>query len=115
VAVAGTITVVLTICCGIISEPLVGEAIGIPDPPIFMFVGIIVYGFLVNVCYTGGWIAELLLARVKPDIDTNAFGVRAFRIGVRFSIALTLLPAALSWAVFIFSLVTGRHAAPEVE
>ena len=108
----GMAGVFLMLLCGALAEPLVGEAIGIPDPPIFMFVGIIVYGFLVNVCYTGGWIAELFLSRLKPDSNTNAFGVRAFRLGVSFSILVTLFPAVLSWAVFLFSLATGRRAGP---
>jgi hypothetical protein len=69
-------------------------------------------GVIANVCYTGGWIAELLLSRFKHDRYTNAFGVRAFRLGVKFSICVTLFPAVLSWAVFLFSLATGRRAEP---
>jgi hypothetical protein len=108
----GTVTCVLMISCGLIAEPLVGEAIGIPDPPILVPMGIIAYGIIANVCYTGGWIAELLLARFRPGASTTAFGVRAFRLGVKFSIGLTLFPAVLSWAVFLFSLATGRRVGP---
>jgi hypothetical protein len=108
VGIVGLVTVFLMICCGIISELLVGEAIGIPASPIFIPFGAIVFGFLANVCYTGGWIAELLLSRFKPDTNTNAFGVIAFRMGVTFSVSVTLLPAVLSWAVFLLSLATGR-------
>lgn len=110
VGVVGVVSGVLMISCGALAEPLVGEAIGIPDPPILIPIFVVVYGALANVCYTGGWIAEVVLARFRPN--TNAFGIRAFRLGVKFSIFVTLIPAALSWAVFLFSLATGRRAAP---
>jgi hypothetical protein len=106
VVLVGVVSVFLTICCGVLAEPLVGEAIGIPDGAIFIPFGAIVFVFLANVFYTGGWIAELFLSRLKPDSNTNAFGVRAFRLGVSFSILVTLFPAVLSWAVFLFSLAT---------
>jgi hypothetical protein len=112
VVLVGVLSVFLMICCGVLAEPLVGEAIGIPDGPIFIPFGAIIFWFFANVCYTGGWIAELLLSRFKADGYTNAFGVRAFRLGVKFSILVTLFPAVLSWAVFLFSLVTGRRAEP---
>lgn len=112
-AAVGTVTCILMISCGVISEPLMGEPIGIPDPPILVPLGIIFYGIMANVCYTGGWIAELLLARFRPGTQAERFGVRAFRIGVKFSIALTIFPALLCWGVFLFSLVTGKRAAPD--
>jgi len=31
-----------------------GAPIGLPDPPIFAVVGVLLYGLLANVCYTGG-------------------------------------------------------------
>jgi hypothetical protein len=111
VAAVGTVTCILMISCGVISERLVGEPIGIPNPPILAPLGIIGYGVLANMCYTGGWIAELLLARFKPEVRTDAFGVRAFRLGVKFSIGLTIFPTLLSWGVFLFSIVTGKPTA----
>jgi hypothetical protein len=112
VILVGVVSVVLMISCGAIAEPLVGEAIGIPDGGFFIPFGAIVFWFFANVCYTGGWIAELLLSRFKADRNTNAVGILAFRLGVKFSILVTLFPAVLSWAVFLFSLATGRRAGP---
>jgi hypothetical protein len=112
VVLVGVVSVFLMICCGALAEPLVGEAIGIPDGGFFIPFGAIVFGFLANVCYTGGWMAELLLSRFKPGRNTNVFGVRAFRLGVKFSVFVTLFPAVLSWALFLFSLATGRRAGP---
>jgi len=103
-AVVGTITSALMIACGFISEPVVGEAIGLPDPPMLIPLGIVAYAVLANICYTGGWIVELLMARSNLAIKTG-FGLRAFCIGMKFSICLTVLPAVLSWAVFLLALV----------
>jgi hypothetical protein len=108
-AVVGTVSCVLMISCGLIAEPLVGDAIGIPDPPILVPISIIVYGITAHICYTGGWIAELLLARFKPGASTVTFGVRAFRLGVKISISLTLFPALLSWAILLLGLAAGRR------
>jgi hypothetical protein len=40
-----------------------GAPIGLPDPPILAVLGALLYGILANVCYTGGWIVELVVAR----------------------------------------------------
>lgn len=112
-AVAGTVTCILMISCGLISNKLTSEPIGIPDPPILVPLGIIAYGIMANVCYTGGWITELLLAHFRPQTRTDLFGLRAFRLGVKFSIALTILPALLCWAVFLLSLVAGNRIAQD--
>ena len=85
----GTVTCFLLITCGLIAEPLVGEAIGIPNLPVLVPLGIITYGIIANVCYTGGWITELLVARFQIHPSTTTFGLRAFRVGVKFSIGVT--------------------------
>jgi len=104
----GIMTTGLMVYCGLLSEPLVGAAIGIPDPPIFMLLGIIAYGIAANVCYTAGWIVEKhIVGRGSPSKD--GFGLRAFSRGVTFSVGLTLFPAILTWAVFLFDLTTGQR------
>jgi len=100
------------IACGLIAEPLVGIAIGIPDPPILVPIGIVAYAIMANICYTGGWIAELLLARLKNGANTTAFGLHAFRLGVKFSIGLTPFPALWSWTLLLLGLALGRQALP---
>jgi hypothetical protein len=109
-ALVGTITCVLMIACGFVSEPIVGEAIGLPDGGIFIIFGILLYAVLANVCYTGGWIVELLLARRSPT-RAAGFGLLAFRRGMKFSICLTLFPAVISWAVFLGDLAFGHRVA----
>jgi len=47
-----------------------------------------------NVCYTGGWLAELIVKRAWPE-ESRSFGTLAFTLGVPFAIVVTLLPALL--------------------
>lgn len=54
----------------------------------------IVYGFLANVFYTGGWIAELWI-RNTLGRGMEPVGPTMFRYGFVFSIGLTLLPIAM--------------------
>jgi hypothetical protein len=54
-----------------------------------------VYGILANICYTGGWIAELLLRR-RTGEELEAVGPALFRYGFVFSIGLTLFPIAIA-------------------
>jgi hypothetical protein len=109
VGCVGLVTCALMILCGFVSEPIVGEAIGIPDPPILVPLGIIAYGIAANVCYTGGWVVESRLAK-RGTLDASDFGVRAFKYGMIFSVGLTLFPAVFSWAGFLLSLASGRRA-----
>ena len=80
------------LACAVVAEPLVGEAIGLPDPAIFALFGVIAFGIMANICYTGGWVVELLLSRLLPYANTTQFGLRAFHFGLMFSIFITLFP-----------------------
>ena len=55
----------------------------------------LVYGVLANVCYTGGWMAELWL-RKSLGRDTETVGPTLFRYGFAFSAGLTLFPIAIA-------------------
>ncbi len=56
-----------------------------------LLIGVGIYGVMANVCYTLGWVADLLLRRLlgirAPDI-----GPVLLRYGFVFSIGLSLLP-----------------------
>lgn len=60
-----------------------------------MLIGVAMYAFLANVCYTLGWQIELVARRV---LGRNApeLGPILFRQGLIFSVGLTLLPILLS-------------------
>ncbi|HLL82186.1 MAG TPA: hypothetical protein VK420_06025 [Longimicrobium sp.] len=70
-----------------------------PMPLSFMAAGVVVYGIAANVCYTLGWMIELL-ARAAWGRSAPDMGPLVFRQGVIFSVGLTLMPlllAAMHW------------------
>lgn len=79
-------------------------------PPSSRFIGlppvlaVLAYGGLANLCYTGGWAAELAFNAWWRDDPPNV-GPVLFRQGLIFSVGVTLLPLALAvvgWGVRIF-------------
>lgn len=66
-----------------------------PIPFAASLVTAFVYGVLANVCYTGGWMAELWL-RKSLGRDTETVGPTLFRYGFAFSAGLTLFPIAVA-------------------
>lgn len=60
----------------------------------------VIYGVAANVCFTGGWIAELAL-RPLFGRRTPVVGAALFRYGLAFSVGLTALPIC----VFSFAFV----------
>ncbi len=79
-------------------------SVELPDPPLFAMMGVITYGILANVCYTGGWIAELIVLRVWKE-KAISFGEIAFSLGMTFSVLLTLSPILLGLLQMIFAIV----------
>ena len=71
-----------------------GAPIGLPNPPIAALIGVVLFGVIANVCYTGGWITELLVAKVW-HAETPQFGPIAFTLGTAFSVLVALAPAVL--------------------
>jgi len=85
-----------------------GRSVMAEDEPIFspflLFVGILLYGIGANICYTLGWMTELVLRRLSSR-DTEKFAQAAFKIGLGFSCVVTSLPL---WFVLTFW-VSRRH------
>ena len=72
-----------------------------PHPFQVPVVGIVVYGVLANVCFTGGWLIDSALALAWKD-EVRPAGPALFRQGLIFSVGLTLLPivvATVDWAL----------------
>jgi len=67
---------------------------------------------LANVFYTGGWISDQVMRAVTTTEKASAFGLKAFRTGVFFSILLTLCPALVCWIVFSVALWKGQKHGP---
>jgi hypothetical protein len=109
VGCAGIVTCVLLIVFAAISEPIVDEAIGLPDGAVLGIGGILLYGILANVFYTSGWICELLVRAVTTTKKSALIGVKAFRAGITFSILLTLAPAVICWIAFAVAVMHGQE------
>jgi len=68
------------------------------------WLNIVFYALAANLCYTLGWITELLWAW-GDTAQTERMRSKVFRVGLIFSAGLTLLPAvalSLVWAVRSF-------------
>jgi hypothetical protein len=89
---------IVMLITGFVTEHVVGEAIGVPGSPFFAIVAVIVYGIMANVCFTGGWILELLSRRIWGT-RAEAFGEIAFTWGTLCSVLLTLVPAVITVVV----------------
>jgi|SRR5579862_2380981 len=66
-----------------------------------MLVGVIAYAIAANIFYSLGWIVELLWSN-GDKTRIESLRPKAFRLGLIFSVLLTLLPAVLlplAWAI----------------
>ena len=69
-----------------------------------IMIGVVLYAVAANVCYSLGWITEILWSGSDTS-RTEALRARIFRLGLVLSIVLTLLPALLiplAWAIWGF-------------
>jgi len=93
-----------TISFGIIE--LIGSYVVEPGEdvvePLLIWIGGAAYGLAANLCYTLGWITEILWTWGDATL-AEAMRPKVFRIGLAFSALLTLSPAILiplSWAIW---------------
>ena len=94
VGVMGVVSIALCLATAILCEHFLNEPIGWPDPPLFAIFAIVAYAIMANLCYTGGWVAELIVGKVWPG-EGKSFGIISFTLGLVFSMLLTLLPGFL--------------------
>ena len=99
VGATGVFTVVVTIA----SEKF-GEPFGLPDPPIIAVFAVLAYGIGANVCFTGGWIVEIVARKLWRD-RVGAFAQISFALGLVFSVLLTLAPAFLFTGLLVLRLM----------
>jgi hypothetical protein len=62
--------------------------------------GAVLFAFVANLCYTMGWIIELLGRRRDP-VAARQRGKRMFRFGMAFSCLMTTLPFWVACAYFV--------------
>lgn len=94
VGTAGLCTCVAVFALALIAQIFFHSDFGVPDPPIFGVIVVILYGIMANVCYTCGWIAELTLRHLSPS-EAGMFAENTFFWGLVFSVVLTLSPAVV--------------------
>jgi hypothetical protein len=66
--------------------------------------GIPLYGIMANVCYTLGWIAEIIAVKYWQE-RSRYFGQISFSLGLFFSILLTLVPAMICFVLTIVFII----------
>jgi len=73
-------------------------------PDTFSLFLIPIYAVVANICYTGGWVVELLIRTVWKR-ESDRFAIASFSTGVVFSVLLTLLPGILFGIAGVFGLL----------
>jgi hypothetical protein len=94
VGAVGMVSGSLCLVTALLTEHFLGEALGLPNPPIVAVFAVMIYGVMANICYTGGWITEIFVRKVWPH-EGEAFGKISFFLGLAFSVFLTLAPGVL--------------------
>lgn len=112
---AGILTFALMLACAFVSETVVGVRIGLSDGPRVGIFAAIAYGVMANICYTSGWIAELVVRSVYGQERADVYGARVFRLGVRLSLVLTFVPAVVCWIALAVAVMTGHKPEPGPE
>lgn len=78
-----------------------------PDPPLFVLAFVVLYGIAANICFTGGWISEVLARRIWGT-RADAYGEISFFFGTAFSVILTLFPGVVFSAIVTIQLLSKR-------
>lgn len=105
VGAAGLLTCLVVFLMALASEILFHREFGLPKPPVFAIVGIALYGVGANLCYTSGWMSELIVRLLWPA-HSEKFGMISFKFGMIFSIFLTLSPVFLIAGLGSFRLIS---------
>jgi hypothetical protein len=94
VGATGLVAVSAILAVAWASERTLGVPVGLPDPPFFAILGVIAFALAANVCYTGGWVAELIVRKTWPN-EAERIGPISFALGLGFAVLVTLLPVLL--------------------
>jgi hypothetical protein len=101
---SGILSCIVVGVVGMGSSILFDGDFGLPDPPLFALLGILIYGIIANVFYTCGWLAELVVRRVSPQ-EADRFATLSFSLGLVFSVLLTLSPGIVVGAAGVFGVL----------
>jgi hypothetical protein len=104
VGCAGVVSIAVVTIVGLGASFLFNSDLGLPDPPLFAIFGVILYALLVNICYTGGWMVELMIRTAWPD-QADRFATLSLALGLLLTILVTLLPAVGVGAAGVFGVI----------
>lgn len=104
VGITGVFTCVVILIVATVSSSTFGESLGLPDPPGIAIFGIIGYCIVANLCFTCGWVVEILVRTIWQE-KAGAFAQISFSLGLLFSILLTLVPAVFFVIVLAIRLI----------
>lgn len=105
--IVGSAGVLSAMIIGVIasgSSLLFNSDFGLPNPPLFALFAVFIYGIMANVCFTGGWLAELVIRKIWPR-ETDRFATLSFSLGLVFSVLLTLTPGIVVGSAGVFKLL----------
>jgi ankyrin repeat protein len=105
VGVSGIVSILVALAGAALSDLIFRKAV-LGAPGFGFIVLAVAYPIMANVCFTGGWITEILARRIKKEAASH-LGSLAFTLGTLFSIALTLLPGVLLAGLFILAGIFG--------
>jgi hypothetical protein len=111
VGAVGVLTCFISLVMLAVLERFLHEPTELPDPPILILFAIGAYAVMANVCFTGGWIVELLVRWLWRD-DGTRFASIGFTLGLVFSAGLTLAPAVFLVGLAGLQILFGAPAAP---
>ena len=94
VGAAGAASGAAIVVMGVLGELLFDAYFGLPDPPIFALVAVVFYAVAANVCFAGGWIAELVVRHTWPD-ESERLATLSFTLGLAFAVVVTLMPPVI--------------------
>jgi hypothetical protein len=101
---AGVLTCIVVSVVALGDYYLFDGEFAFPDPPLFALMGIVLYGILANVCFSVGWLAELIVRKIWPD-EADRFSTLSLSRGLIFSVLLTLTPGIVIGSAGIFGLI----------
>ncbi|MHB8638809.1 MAG: hypothetical protein ACYDBL_03300 [Candidatus Acidiferrales bacterium] len=101
---AGILSCAVVGIVGLGSYFLFDSDFGVPGSPFLSLMAVMIYAVMANVCFTFGWIAELVVRKAWPA-EADRFATLTFSLGLVFSALLTLTPAAIVGMAGIFGLL----------
>jgi hypothetical protein len=104
IGLIGLVNCLLMVGIALYADFEFGRPMEIPDPTGSDVLIVLVYGIMANICYTGGWVAELTARNIWRE-RARYFGQMTFALGIVFSATLTLVPAAICLLAVILKVI----------